>query len=737
MGGHAVPAGYVLPALRLVVLLPLFGAIANGLFGRALQARFGKRAVWAIALAAAGSAAALVGWALVARLLRLQPQDRLIVDVLSPLVHIGKLRVDLALAMDPLSGLLSLVITWVGFGIHVYATAYMEKDEASWRFFSCLNLFLAAMLLLVLGDNLLVMFFGWEGVGLASYLLIGFWYGDPDKATAARKAFIVNRIGDLGLVLGMAILFWALAGEWSGGQYEPTLPGAAITRPTLVFRELAAQLADPRAAAALGAKTLAGVPVVLLACLGFSLAAAGKSAQAPLFVWLPDAMAGPTPVSALIHAATMVTAGVYLVARLGFLFALSPAAMTVVAAMGAVTALVGAAAGLVQTDLKRVLAYSTISQLGFMFIGVGSGAFWAGAFHLLTHACFKACLFLGAGSVLHGVHGALHGEGKPSDRPRAADPEDPQDLRNLGGLARLLPQTRLTFLIACSAIAGFPFAAGFYSKDEILWRIYASESLVAPWIGKAIWAAGLLAAGGTAFYMFRAYFLVFFHRAPTEALSRHAHEPPRRMTWVLWALAVPSIAIGAALGLPEAWTHRAPVLERFLEPVFTGAARLHPAEASRALELGLMALSVGVAVAAALLARALYRTDAHAARLGALAARFSRVHRLLYGAFGLDLALRRTIVPATMGLSRAAAALDRHGVDGAVHGVARLGLLLSRLGGAIDHHLVDRVVHGTAGLLAALGRALGRLQTGHIQRYAALVAIGAAALCMFALLGDP
>ncbi len=737
MGEHTIAAGYVLPVLRLVVLLPLLGAIANGLCGRALQARFGKRAVWAVALGAAGGAAALAGWAFVFRLLRLPHEERLIVDVLSPLVHIGKLKVDLALAMDPLSGLLALVITWVGLGIHVYATAYMEKDESTWRFFAYLSLFLAAMLLLVLGDNLVVMFFGWEGVGLASYLLIGFSYGDPDKATAARKAFVVNRIGDLGLVLGMALLFWALAGEWSGGHYEPTLPGAAVTQPTLVFRELAAQLTDPRAAAALSARTLFGVPVVLLACLGFTLAAAGKSAQTPLFVWLPDAMAGPTPVSALIHAATMVTAGVYLISRLGFLFALSPAALTVVAVMGAATALIGAAAGLVQTDLKRVLAYSTISQLGFMFIGVGSGAFWAGPFHLVTHACFKACLFLGAGSVLHGVHEALHGEGKPGDAPRAVDPHDAQDLRNLGGLARLLPQTRLAFLLACFSIAGFPFAAGFYSKDEILWRIFASDQLLAPWIGKAIWAAGILAAGGTAFYMFRAYFLVFRHRAPSEALSRHAHEPPRRMTTVVWALAGLSIVVGAALGLPAALTHKAPLLEHFLAPVFTGAGRLHPAAGSRALELGLMALSIGVATVAALSARALYRTEVHATRLSALAARFSRVHRLLYGAFGLDALFRRSVVPGAMGLSRASAALDRHGVDGVVGLVARLGVRLSQLGGAIDRTLVDGAVNGTARVLATGGRALSRLQTGHIQRYAALVALGAAALCLFVLLGEP
>ena len=735
MGEHAA-AGYVLPALRLVVLLPLLGAVINGLVGRALQARFGKRAVWTIALGASGAAAAIVGWAFVARLLRLPPEERLITDVLSPLLHIGKLHIDLALAMDPLSGLLCLVITWIGFGIHVYATAYMEKEESTWRFFACLNLFLAAMLVLVLGDSLLVMFFGWEGVGLASYLLIGFWYGDPDKANAARKAFVVNRIGDLGLVLGMAVLFWALAGEWSGGAYEPTMPGAAITQPTLVFRELAAQLADPRAAAALSQKTLLGVPVVLLACLGFALAAAGKSAQTPLFVWLPDAMAGPTPVSALIHAATMVTAGVYLTSRMGFLFALSPAAMTVIAVMGATTAFIGAAAGLVQTDLKRVLAYSTVSQLGFMFIGVGSGAFWAGAFHLLTHACFKACLFLGAGSVLHGVHHALHGEGKPGDWPREVDPADPQDMRNLGGLAKIMPHTRLTFLIACCAIAGFPFAAGFYSKDEILWRIFSSDQLLLPWLGKVIWAMALCAAGGTAFYMFRAYFLVFFHRAPPEAIAHHAHESPRRMTFVLWALAGLSIVVGAVLGFPAAISHHAPVLEHFLEPVFTGAAKLHPAHGSQALELGLMALSVGVATAAALTARALYRTDAHAERLAALAERFAGLHRLLYGAFGLDVLFRRTVVPAAMGLARASAALDRHGVDGTVGIVARLAVLVSRLGGAIDRYLVDGAVNGTATVLAALGRAFSRLQNGHIQRYAALVALGAAALCLFALLGD-
>jgi len=435
-------------------------------------------------------------------------------------------QVHFSFALDPLSMMMTLIITFIGTLIHVYSVGYMADEPAYWRFFCYLNLFVFSMLLLVMGDNFVLMFFGWEGVGLCSYLLIGFWYEDIEKARAAVKAFVTNRVGDFGFVLGLFLLFWALGGSWekqagvvpdrevrwsradpgyqvqpeTGTFYrrDPTIPVEAgrmengiRTGPTLTFRDLRDQLALTSMKERLLGMNFFGIPLLALVGILLFVGATAKSAQIPLYVWLPDAMAGPTPVSALIHAATMVTAGVYMVARLNFLFALSPAAMTTIAVTGAATAAFAATIGFVQNDIKKVLAYSTVSQLGFMFIGVGVGAYWAGAYHLLTHAFFKACLFLGSGSVILGCH-------------------HEQDMRKMGGLKKYMPLTEKTYRYACIAIAGFPIANGFFSKDEILWKAFTSGSnMLDPAIGKAIWVVGWLTALGTSFYMWRSYYMTF------------------------------------------------------------------------------------------------------------------------------------------------------------------------------------------------------------------------------------
>src|SRR5713101_2148940 len=401
--------------LRFIVLFPLLGVLFNIFLGQ----RLGRRAVNYVA-----SGAVLLSFLFsFVALLRL-PEDGALVDTVWPWITSGSCHVDFALRVDPMSAMMILVVTGVGFLIHVYSTGYMAHDEDVARYFAYLNLFTAAMLLLVLGENLLILFVGWEGVGLCSYLLIGFWYTDDEKASAGKKAFIVNRIGDAGFLLGLFLLFWSLGekGVW-----------------TLSFSEIQAH------ASALSVETVTAI------CLLLFVGATGKSAQIPLYVWLPDAMAGPTPVSALIHAATMVTAGIYMVARLHFLYSMSPQTILIVTTVGALTAFFAATIGTAQNDIKKVLAYSTVSQLGYMFTAVGVGAYSAGVFHLMTHAFFKACLFLGSGSVIH----AMGGE---------------QDMTKMGGLRHKMPITFITFVAATLALAGVPPFAGFMSKDEIIWQ---------------------------------------------------------------------------------------------------------------------------------------------------------------------------------------------------------------------------------------------------------------------------
>jgi NADH-quinone oxidoreductase subunit L len=427
--------------------------------------------------------------------------------------------------IDQLSMVMVLVVTGVGTIIHFYSVGYMHGDRGYARYFSYLNLFMFAMLTLVTGQNLPLLFVGWEGVGLCSYLLIGFWYRDMIKAAAGKKAFIVNRIGDFAFLVGMFILF-VVSGRLGHSTLDiPILKSMTEQHPQM-FQGVATAV-----------------------CLLLFAGACGKSAQIPLYVWLPDAMAGPTPVSALIHAATMVTAGVYMVARMSFLYEMAPVAMAIVAGVGAVTAIFAASIGFCQRDIKKVLAYSTVSQLGYMFIGVGVGAYAAGIFHLTTHAFFKACLFLGSGSVIH----AMSGE---------------QDMLKMGGLSKKMKVTSATFFIAALAIAGVPPLAGFFSKDEILWMAYSS-SVGPPWLPAALWGVGFVTAGMTAFYVFRAVFLTFFgqDRVSPEAKA-HLHESPAIMTGPLVLLAAGAALVGF-LGMPQV-LGGSNIFHHFLEPVFGG-----------------------------------------------------------------------------------------------------------------------------------------------------------------------
>ncbi len=478
-----------LELLRWIPLIPLCAAVFNSLVG----AKLGKTGAGLLACLAVGASFIIALYIFLAL-----PAGGLFQDTLYTWIESGAFRVNLSFQVDALTAVMLLIITGIGSLIHLYALGYMAHDEGIARFFVYLNLFIFFMLVLVMADNLLVLFVGWEGVGLCSYLLIGFWYQDSANAIAGNKAFIVNRIGDFGFVLGILLLLTELGrqGVW-----------------TLDFQELQKNigLLSPRMITA----------IALLLFVG----ATGKSAQIPLFVWLPDAMAGPTPVSALIHAATMVTAGVYMTARLHFLYTLSPLTLELIAWIGAATAFLAATIALAQNDIKKVLAYSTVSQLGYMFLAVGLGAFSAAIFHVFTHAFFKACLFLGAGSVIH----ALGGE---------------QDMRKMGGLKSHLPTTYRTYVIAALAISGAPLTAGFFSKDLILWQAFSHGRL-------ALWAIGLVTAGMTAFYMFRQLFMVFHGESrAAEAGRAHLHESPPTMTLPLVVLSLGSIFAGW-LGAPE------------------------------------------------------------------------------------------------------------------------------------------------------------------------------------------
>jgi NADH-quinone oxidoreductase subunit L len=642
--------------LHFIPLLPLFGAAICGLAGRWLP----KSWTYAIALLAVllSFCIGVVAFTQVAG-----SGPALLHEQVFQWIAAGKLNVDLGLQIDRLSGSMVLVVTGVGFLIHLYSVGYMDEDPGYWRYFAYLNLFIAAMLLLVLGDNLVAMFVGWEGVGLCSYLLIGFWFTDEAKASAGRKAFIVNRIGDFGFLLGIFTLFAV-----TGHVDFASLRGAQLT-----------------------------LAQASIACLFLFIGATGKSAQLPLYIWLPDAMAGPTPVSALIHAATMVTAGVYMVARLSFLYVQAPGILMVIAVVGALTAIWSALIATSQTDIKKVLAYSTVSQLGFMFLGVGVGAFFSGTMHLVTHAFFKACLFLGSGAVIHGLHGE-------------------QDMTRMGGLKHAMPHTARTFLIATVAITGILPISGFFSKDEILAQALHTKAfsfltltpnspITLGWVGPVLYLVGTLTAMLTSFYMWRCYLMTFegdFRGGPDV----HPHESPPVMTGPLWVLAFLSV-LGLVLGLPEGAAHALQLegltWEHFTKGVFSiprGGAADAPSIGSL---LGTYGVALAVGWAGAWVAWVYYGPQA-AGRAGRFALAWPRLHTALVNKLYVDEIYDLIIVRPLWALARGAWSI----VDKTI----------------IDGLLVD----GSAQLVAWFSAIARRFQNGDVQRYAAVTAVGVAAL---------
>jgi NADH-quinone oxidoreductase subunit L len=601
-------------------------------------------------------------------------------------VGVTTFQVEWAYLLDPLSSVMVLVVTFVGLLIHVYSLGYMAHDPGYARYMAYLNLFMFAMLTLVLGANYLVLFVGWEGVGLCSYLLIGFWFEKQSASDAGKKAFIVNRIGDAGFLVGVFLIF--------------------VTFGTLDFRAVAAAVAHlPVEYAWGGTLTLIG----LLLFVG----ATGKSAQVPLYVWLPDAMEGPTPVSALIHAATMVTAGVYMVARSSALYAHAPRAMLVVALVGAFTAIFAASIGLVQNDIKRVLAYSTVSQLGYMFLACGVGAFGAGIFHVGTHAFFKALLFLGSGSVIH----AMSGE---------------QDMRHMGGLREKLPWTHLTMLVGCIAIAGIPPLAGFFSKDEILWSAWKVGGY-----GQWVWGVGFVAAAMTAFYMFRLYWMTFggSFRGSDEQ-GKHLHESPRSMVVPLQVLAAGSVLVGF-LGVPAVlfgnnW------IEHFLHPAFENAHyALEEVFAApvpgHGVELGLMGLSVAVAALGIWVATRFYRGAPVLPER--LSAAWPGVYRTLLNKYWVDEIYNAAVVRGlVLGGGNALFASDRFVVDGGdgevrpalgVNGVAwSTRDVVAKASNLWDRYVIDLLVNAIAFVLDNLSYVFRSVQNGLVQHYALSMLIG-------------
>lgn len=619
----------------LLLFFPALGGVLNLIFGR----RWGKQ-VTGIVASGAVLLSFLVAVGLFVSLAGLPAEERELERVLWRWIAIERFQVDMGLLIDPLSVFMALVVTGVGFLIHVYSIGYMWEDERYVRYFFYLNFFVLMMLTLVMANNLVQTFIGWEGVGLASYLLIGFWFFKPSASDAGKKAFLVNRIGDAGFIVALIWIF-AVSGE--------------LRFTTLFEPEHLAPLAT--SATAIG--------LLLL------LAATGKSAQIPLYVWLPDAMEGPTPVSALIHAATMVTAGVYMVARMSPLYAMSPAAMTWVATVGALTAFFAATIALAQTDLKRILAYSTVSQLGYMFLAVGAGAFTAGIFHLFTHAFFKALLFLGAGSVMHALHGEL-------------------DIQKMGGLREKLPTTYKTFLVGAAALAGFPLLSGFFSKDEILLGAWERSPL--------LWLIGIVTAFLTATYAFRAVFVPFWGQPRQRKLYDHAHESPPVMTTPLWILAVGSV-LGGLIGLPGlSWIHG------WLEPVFEAVS--HEAEPGVVAWI-LMLVSALVALGGIYFAYRAFVVDP------SLAARLRRslgpVDDLVQHRYYVDELYMAAVVNPLKALGDwLAVSFDQRGIDGIVNGVGQAATWL--------------------------GERARRVQTGLVGTYALTLVIGVVLLLIYVIL---
>ena len=812
--------------IAVVMVLPLLGAFVNGVFGR----RLGKDAVRLMTLVVTGAsfAAAIATFIALDRVIGATKSTQMIQDHggaahevvkhghaklvwtawewmrTSHLVTVDKglppvdvpVPIDVKFSVDALSGVMMLVVTGVGFLIHVYASSYMEKDKAYWRFFAYLNLFVFSMLVLILADNLPVLFVGWEGVGLCSYLLIGFWYDKTPNAQAGKKAFIANRIGDFGLLCAMFLLvYYTGALDWSGieagaqslvGNSDAAqvhlwpIGGGAFQDASVGSVRIPLSWLQPRSAI-----TITGATAISAALF---LGCTGKSAQLPLYVWLPDAMAGPTPVSALIHAATMVTAGIYLICRLSFVFVLSPSVMMIIAFTGALTALLAAAIALTQNDIKKVLAYSTVSQLGFMFLGVGVGAFTAGFFHVFTHAFFKACLFLGAGSVIHSMHQRVH------------DDDGAQDMRNMGGLRKFMPLTFFTFAASTLAIIGFPLTSGFFSKDEILAQTlvntptnpYAEQltkrgaDVWAPpmWMNWCLWTMGILAATLTAFYMCRVVFLTFFgdfrgwtigrpsqivktgHDDGHEEDDHHheddlslpgppPHESARAITIPLLILATAAIVGGlfnpSALKMLSSHFDFLP-MDHWLEPVFEVASKgVHPAEHDVAHRREIISTLGAFFSFAAGSYVAYWMYIVKKGKLEAtymstaikVAAAFSGAALILIGAITLGLNAKeaftlKMIVPWAMLIG--GGALSYHtvknrevGLDYVYEKSVFLGVdALADTAASVDQGAVDLIIARLSALIvAALGTLLRVVQNGVVHVYAGMMVLGMACLGWF------
>ncbi|MBN8469719.1 NADH-quinone oxidoreductase subunit L [Corallococcus exiguus] len=724
-----IPPEVFSPSLGLIILLPLLGAFVCGVFGKWLG-RANVHLVACSAIAGAFVLSLLAFWA------TSDAAGGRVVSMANPfgierdtiryaIAHdygtwfaAGDFRVNFGLLVDHLSGILLLIITGVGFLIHLYSTSYMEHDDGYWRFFAYLNLFVAAMLTLVMADNLVLLFVGWEGVGMASYLLIGFWYTDSAKAWAGRKAFVTNRIGDFAFLIATFLLILTVgafnrqadardynAASTSRARYEQGISQKGpvtfkgLEKLALALPEGtggAVSLATPIESGPLAGYTFGGVMTSIM--LLFLLGAAGKSAQLPLYVWLPDAMAGPTPVSALIHAATMVTAGVYLFCRMSALLVLSPTAMATIAIVGALTSLLAALIAFAQDDIKKVLAYSTVSQLGIMFMGVGMGVFWAAAMHLMTHAFFKACLFLGAGSVMHGNG-------------------DETDIKKLGGLWKEMKWTHATFLISTLAITGiFPIMSGFFSKDAIFHGVHHNHLHGLEWVSGFVYVLGLLITASTAFYMSRVYLLTFTGKRSPEAKLAHAHESAWHMTLPLVILAfLAFVTFAYALPLmPRVGGGMQPVFENFLSPVLRPAETV--ARVAKTVQLDTSTPSVGDYAFAwmwALLgggAAAFAYLKFFPSRVGQPVPAFAR-------------AVRRT-------------ALNKFYVDELyefilIRPVKFVAFILFRV---VDALVIDTVlVRGTAYVTEKVGLGLRRLQTGDAQAYAAIMALAILGGAVYAL----
>jgi NADH-quinone oxidoreductase subunit L len=645
--------------IKFVPLIPLIGFLVLGLFGKYLK---NEKLIGSLASLTVGISF-VISFMIFLELINSHTEAAVIVPVFT-WIDTGSFSINVSYQVDQLSILFSMIITGVGFLIHVYSIGYMHGDRSFFRFFAYMNLFVFMMLNLVLASNYLLTFLGWEGVGLSSYLLIGFWYDkkfDGVRITwtgdAGNKAFIVNRIGDFGFIIAMFLIY-------------------------VTFNSLDYQTVADSASA--GYISYYNTSIITAITLLMLLGTTGKSAQIPLAVWLPDAMAGPTPVSALIHAATMVTAGIFLIARNSVLFALAPVSMEVVAIIGVATAFLAATIGIEQNDIKKVLAYSTVSQLGFMFIALGVGAFSAAVFHVMTHAFFKGLLFLAAGSVIHGMH-------------------EEQDIKRMGGLKKYMPVTYWTFFMATLAISGIPFFSGFFSKDEILWKAFSNG-------GFTLWLFGAVAAFFTAFYMFRLLKLTFHGKERFDHHHVHPHESPKSMTIPLIILAVLSV-IGGFVGIPYAlgfWFSAEPnLIEHFLHPIFADAQSIIASMSGKvtvgheihSIEYVMMFVSVALALTAIWLANKFYSDESWAVPRK-LAADFKGIYNLLFNKYKLDEFYFATVVDPCVETSR------------------------SFLWRMMDNKFIDGFVNGLAAVSASTGEFVRRLQSGIAQNYALLMTGG-------------